>query len=539
MGDGGCRSREQDYEGIIPCILVTAMALLLATFHFFPFIPHASAGAREDNAAIALGEGTSGNTPALLAGGLGEGSLTADLLSHAPGVVPGEVAIKIAEVGFQNRSEREALSKAEEYKALLHVSTPPGELDRKAGMGERQLAQEIREEIVAEVAEVAASENSVFESEVSGIVAGTLARSGVKGDMPIAGEKETEGPPLVQVTVVDPKGESVIVPDENIRFQVGSVVMVIEPLRSFTPGLYHVNIRIANPITGEVRELEQDFAWGVLAMNTDQDVYEVGQTADIHVGVLDDRGDIVGDAEMVLEVVAPDGSAESLVVPPTGTCGIKEVGFIEPDYRASYTFKQVGAYRFNLTATHRNGTRSISSTVEVAEHAPFIVRRVSATRNYPAGPTPMAIEVRFNEDFSGRIVEVVPESLRVSDVSPPADIALAEAGAARLILWEGAFRAGETARFAYSFEAPPTSPEFYTVGPLKVGDASERHAWQIANDLVESYIYGGASGVNGQIYRTHLPSGTSSLATTATTSNPTSWWTGSPRAPSPPTPSRM
>ena len=215
-------------------------------------------------------------------------------------------------------------------------------------------------------------------------------------------------PSSLQVSVVDPRGNDIVIPNENIHFRVGSVVMVIDPLRSFTPGLYQATIQIYNPITGEVEEFEQDFAWGVLAMNTDQDVYRPGETADIHVGVLDDEGEIVGDADVVLQVVAPDGSTQNLVVPPTGTCGVKEVGFIEPDYRAAYTFDQAGEYRLTLTAKHENGTRSMTSTVEVVEDTPFVVKRTSATRNYPDGPTPMTVEVEFLEDFTGNISDIVP-----------------------------------------------------------------------------------------------------------------------------------
>ncbi len=150
----------------------------------------------------------------------------------------------------------------------------------------------------------------------------------------------------------------------------------------------------------------------------------------------------------------------------------------------------------------------MTSTVQVVEEAgdlPFIVKRVSATRNYPAGPTPMTVEVRFSEDYSGDIIDVVPASFDLTNVTPAAESGRAEAGEAQLIVWNGSWRAGETAVFTYDYETPVTSPEFYTVGPLEIGDASEHRVWQIANDLAESYVYGGAS--NGRIFSTHLPDG--------------------------------
>ncbi|RJP32150.1 MAG: DUF11 domain-containing protein, partial [Actinobacteria bacterium] len=444
---------------------------------------------------------------------MGSGSLTAKLVGNTPGVAPSEIAVKIADVEFKEKNDGDELSIEEAYAALLYVSTTREELERQAGLARDSLSREIQEEVIAGVARLAAAGIEVSKQDARTVLAGALNRNGEnRALVPLAGE-DVRGSRLLQVTAVGPQGESLVIPAENLRFQAGSVVMVIDPPRTFTPGLYNLKISITNPITGEVEEFEQDFAWGVLAMNTDQDIYKVGQAADIHIGVLDDAGEIVDDAEVILQVVAPDGSIESLNVPPSGTCGIKLVGFIEPDYRAGYTFSQAGEYRLTLTARHENGTRSLTSTVEVEDNSPYIVKRTSATRNYPLGPTPMTVEVQFQEDFSGKIVDVVPADFELSDISPAADTGVSVRGDAKILVWDGSYRAGETASFSYAYNAPDASPEFYTVGPLRIGAASERRVWQIANDLAESYIYGG--GPTGRIYSTHLPDGASTLMTTS------------------------
>ena len=308
--------------GLIPVLLA---AIVLVISQFSPFLSYAWGAIERDYAQITSLDGSSGSIGALLAGDLGSGSLTAMLAGDAPGIASGEIAVKIADVGLKGKDEGERLSREEAYAALLYASTTREELELRTGVVKKSLPKGIEEEIIAGTATMAASGNDVSSGAVNDIIAAALERHGEKAARPAAAKDGEEPPRLLQVTAVGPQDENLVIPEENIRFQSGSVVMVIDPPRTFTPGLYQMKVQVANPITGEVEEFEQDFAWGVLAMNTGQDVYEVGQTADIHIGVLDDEGEIVDDAEVVLKVVAPDGSIQNLNVPATGTCGIKLV----------------------------------------------------------------------------------------------------------------------------------------------------------------------------------------------------------------------
>ncbi len=86
----------------------------------------------------------------------------------------------------------------------------------------------------------------------------------------------------------------------------------------------------------------------------------------------------------------------------------------------------------------------------------------------------MTVEVEFLEDYSGDIIDVVPADFDISNLDPPAEVGMAESGAAKFIVWSGEFHAGETASFFYNFDAPDTSPQFYIIGPLQVGDAYGR-----------------------------------------------------------------
>jgi len=165
--------------------------------------------------------------------------------------------------------------------------------------------------------------------KVSAVLESALVET---GELQVGGI-ETQTQPLLQVMLTMPNGEEVIVPNNKLSFTAGSVVMNIEPLRSFTPGLYDAVITIYNPLTGNTETLTQSFAWGVLALNSDKDQYNLAETADLHIGVLDDEGEIVCNAEVELSITSPSGNNTILdtyndSIAVSDTCAVKEAGFI-------------------------------------------------------------------------------------------------------------------------------------------------------------------------------------------------------------------
>lgn len=320
------------------------------------------------------------------------------------------------------------------------------------------------------------------------------------------------------------KGGIVITP--KFHFEQGSVILAIEPQREFVPGLYALEVTIRNPITGDVSTQSQDFAWGVLAMNTNQDRFITGDKVAVQIGVLDDEGKIVCDAAVRLSVVSPAGEEMTLStsdgsVRVTGTCGAKDSMLTKPDYEAFFTVAEEGTYTLTLSADTANGTREMTQTVEVsgvmlrseasrsttpddgsvalrdaADAAPqgdtawpIIVSRKAATRLYPVGESPMEIEVAFGEDFSGTIEETVPGSFEVKRIRM-GETAYGQALTGEdetTIRWNGSWKKGESVTLSYLYDAPDISPDFFTVGPLalKTGQdviGEESRAWQIAND---------------------------------------------------------
>lgn len=275
--------------------------------------------------------------------------------------------------------------------------------------------------------------------------------------------------PIIAVTLTDRDGVTTV---PSYHFAKGSLLLVLDPIPAFVPGIYTLSVTITNPLTGESQTLTQDFAWGVLAINPDSDVYEPGDVAELHFGVLDDLGEMVCDAELTLVVTAPDGSTNTLTtnddsIEVTGTCQIKEAGFIGPDFRTAITLLQEGDYVLSLTAVTEMGQRSMQTTVPVRTFSPFAISRAAATRLYPTAPSGMDVTVEFNVDIEGSVIDTLPPGFVVTDVEPAATVSEAEDGTVT-VRWRGDWNAGQIETFRYEYDAPDISPQFYLIGPLQI-----------------------------------------------------------------------
>lgn len=294
-------------------------------------------------------------------------------------------------------------------------------------------------------------------------------------------------PDLIKVTVMGPDG-SMEIPFENVRFSVGSLEMIIEPTREFVPGQYEAEIEIMNPITEESQLLTQNFLWGVLAVNTDKDTYRRGDQAKVDIGVLDDQGRPVCDAQVSLSVIHPSGFEQAEEVSNTGNCSVMDSSNTLPDYQALVDFAQEGDYRLKVTSVLSDGrVRTTDTMVEVQPSPDFVIERQAATRLYPVGWAPMELKVYFNQEFKGELTDIVPADFKITEMKkdekmPKFSITQDTGSDERHITWKVNVKANEVLTLGYLYDAPDVSPEFYTVGPLQIGGFEERRVWQIAND---------------------------------------------------------
>ncbi len=218
-------------------------------------------------------------------------------------------------------------------------------------------------------------------------------------------------------------------------------------------------------------------------MNTDADTYTVGETAHISLGVLDDAGMPICNADTQLTLIRPDGTSELLAVSVTPECHIMDSTNRVADYIASTGFSMVGRYTLRLSADNGSGVKVFEKTINVTEGAGFRITRDIATRLYPFGTSPASITVTFGEDFSGSIIERVPADFDISET----DAVVTIQGDSKLLTWNVSASAGETKIFNYTYDAPDISPMYYTLGAMQFisNDTvvyEEQQAWGIAND---------------------------------------------------------
>ena len=279
-------------------------------------------------------------------------------------------------------------------------------------------------------------------------------------------------------SLITPSGKEIKLKDE-IKKTAKGFNIELENDRSFAPGLYKLRIKTINSIK------EQDFTWGVLAINVDKSIYLENEEAFIGIAVLDDLGRIVCNADVTLEIIDPNNnvdvlSTENGKIKISSECNVLGVTNL-PDYYTDYKVGEKGIYLMNLTAKTRNGIRNIIDGFVVQERIEFDVERKGPTRIYPYVPYLMNFTIKANEDYSGKIIEFVPNSFRITEQK---DLEIIENGYLKALIWDKELVKGKTYSLFYEFDALDISPEFYLLGYLEIGKFKEIRHWQIASDAI-------------------------------------------------------
>ncbi len=280
----------------------------------------------------------------------------------------------------------------------------------------------------------------------------------------------------------------------NIDIDFVNRKLLIFPLMAnFRAGLYHLEVNIPTSDGGVT--IDQDFTWGVLAINTDKSIYKLGDNSLISIGVLNDKGQIICDAEVTLIIKDPAGrevvkSTKAGDISVSDKCKVKDI-YQEPDYFTTYVPDLPGTYTMTLSATHQNGTYTVSDTFQAEASPLFSLKRTGPTRVWPVKFQPMTLEITASENFEGEIIERMPEKFQV-EVGPDAERRLI--AGTNEIVWRRSIAKGETIKLSYTFKAPEKSPDFYLLGPISIGNWQEARAWQLAIDPTYMYLFwdGGA-----------------------------------------------
>ncbi|MFC1686501.1 hypothetical protein ACFLZS_01010 [Patescibacteria group bacterium] len=298
-----------------------------------------------------------------------------------------------------------------------------------------------------------------------------------------------------QNELTDITSEIETIPERQDQFKIK-----IQSPNQFTPGKYKLKVDLDTPLRDQA--IEQDFTWGVLAINPDQSIYRPNQEAFIGIAVLDDKGEMVTNAKTTLEIIDPEGknkilSTENKTIKISPEAGYKGVTKL-PDYYTTYQTKNAGEYKLRLKAETKNGIREMEDHFYVEDNSRFEVKRDGPTRIYPAVPYTVKLEIKANQNFSGPIREFVPSSFQITSGD---NIRVTTKDKIKILTWNQNLKAGEKRILKYEFDAPDESPQFYLTGPLNIGTGKtrfqEKRQWQIASDATgDLAIYRESTGVD-------------------------------------------
>ena len=310
----------------------------------------------------------------------------------------------------------------------------------------------------------------------------------------------------IRADIIDPSGQIL---DSGIAMVFGEdgefTLRLPEKKRDIVPGEYAIRFYIVDNsgAESETIELVQKFSWGVLAFNLDKSGYQPGDEAYLQFAVLDAEGHTVCDADLTAQIETPAGDTIILQtgsdavlsrIEKSADCGPDNVTN-KPDYYAYFRFDRGGDYRFTITANSAAGEKSVSETITVEETPAFSVRRSGPTRIWPKADYGMRVSVFADEDFSGDIIESVPQDFKIFNFQFSIFnqfqnfqffIEDSDEGK-RIIIKDVTLKAGEVLDIDYVFDAPDRSPELYLLGPLEAQIENqtskiENRTWQIASD---------------------------------------------------------
>ncbi|MBU0660834.1 hypothetical protein KKG22_01485 [Patescibacteria group bacterium] len=293
-----------------------------------------------------------------------------------------------------------------------------------------------------------------------------------------------------------------IVPYPNNTF---TVSIPQQQKREIPSGTYTLEVLIYE--AEDIVIHQEDFTFGVLAVNTDKSIYITKDTAHIHMAALNADGHTLCDAQLLLEITAPNGNVSTPNIQTSGLCGPDNVIDV-PDYFTTYTPTSEGRYGIRLT--NLDTTAMITDFFDVKSYTPFDISRVGPTRIYPPADYPMEVTITVNEDFEGTFIEPMPQSFTVKhmelipqQIGPTSStpLTISQNSHSTEIRADVSWHAGDSYILSYTFDAPNISPYLFLLGPFQldstsndvyistttprfIGTFEESGQWHIASDAV-------------------------------------------------------
>jgi len=291
----------------------------------------------------------------------------------------------------------------------------------------------------------------------------------------------------LKLTIIQPNGkESSLLPQITTTYINGKEVFEIKlqkPERGLQPGLYKLQIEIETPEAIFISE--QEFTWGVLAINVNKSIYVPTEQAYIQMAALDEWGHTICNANLELKVTHQPAEASRTfsttnnTIRKSGQCGPDNVTDV-PDYYVYYQVKKPGTYQMALK--NLNTGYEITDFFEAQNSVSFDVERIGPTRIFPPAQYQMTLKVKANQDFEGQVIETVPQGFDIQNQEvkiknngfttiPNSSFIIQEqsTSSGKNLVWENInLTQGDELQITYKFDAPDISPYLFLLGPLSL-----------------------------------------------------------------------
>ena len=263
------------------------------------------------------------------------------------------------------------------------------------------------------------------------------------------------------------------------------------------PGIYTVESTI---IVDETEyTINEEFAWGLVSLNTKKSTYYPGDTAEFEIVVLDSVGSPVCDANLVMSIngtVLSSGAG----ITPNVECGI---------YDAGYETGIEGTYYVNISAIAEGIQTGFETTFDVASFVEFDILRTAQSKIDPVhNPNEFEVIIDVTSHTDATDIQIVESVPSVFDIV--SDGIVTETTDGKTITWDKILQ-NQTAQIKYKYSVPMIFPELFPLGEAVISydnkTFTEARPWFVANDpdfpddwakkllLVDSSLVEGSSDI--------------------------------------------
>ncbi|MBI4043994.1 MAG: hypothetical protein HY393_04280 [Candidatus Diapherotrites archaeon] len=294
----------------------------------------------------------------------------------------------------------------------------------------------------------------------------------------------------LDIELVDASGtKTQLMPaDYNIQdLNARMIKLSLNALRSLRGGAYTLNVSLpSGPLGQRATTASENFAWGVVAVNTNKPTYHPGERAEFTIVVLDYGSFGVKGAAVEMTLETPNGkkemfSTQDRTILETTTPGI---------YMAYYSPRVEGTFHVSVHAAGTNVNAGITTTFDVRSRYAFDIERFTPTMINPeVQPIQMDIKITpLMRGFDGLTVkEFLPADLNVVEASEAAQVE--DRNGVKVITWNFHNRnVLDPVRIHYQYTVPKDKkPWLYYLGPLLIEwdrnkAFEEARTWMIAID---------------------------------------------------------